>query len=139
MKVPERTITYWLVVDWKREKIKARKTEPSQSELGTNELKVEGEITIQKPEIEVPKLAAELKIPEPRIRRVLAEGMNVDHPDWWESVEEVFEEHPDLVEEQAADALLGKVMITDPGTPNPEDVRKEIRERLHDIHEPSEV
>lgn len=137
--MPERTITYWLVVDWKREKIKARKTEPSQSELGTNELKVEGEITIQKPEIEVPKLAAELKIPEPRIRRVLAEGMDVDHPDWWESVEEVFEEHPDLVEERGVDALLGKVMITDPGTPNPEDVRKEIQERLHDIHEPSEI
>ena len=91
--MPEKSITYWLVFDWKKEQIRARKTKPKRSDMGTNELLVEGELKVTKPEIEVPKLAAELSIPESRIRRVVAEGMNADadFPDWFTTVDEVFE------------------------------------------------
>lgn len=128
----DKTITYWLVFDWKKEDVRARKTKPKRSELGTNELLVEGELVVSKPEIEVPKLAAELNIPASRIRRVVAEGMETDteFPDWFETVDEVFDNHPDLVDERQVDALVGKVMIEDPGHPDPVDVHDEIQQRI---------
>lgn len=133
--VPERTIKYWLVFDWKDEDVRARKTKPSRSDLGTNELLVQGELTVVKPEIEVPKLATELQIPEARIRRAVADGMKLeqDEPDWKATVDEVVQENGDLVREHQVDALVGKVMLADPGSPPPEEVRDIIQELCRNV------
>lgn len=128
----DKTLKYWLRVNWKKETISARKTEPSRSELGPYELVVESELQIHKPKVEVPKLSAELSIPEPRIRRIIAESMDADadFPDWFGTVDEVFDNHPDLVEERQVDALMGKVMLEDPGSPDPVAVHDEVQKRV---------
>lgn len=135
--MPESTIKYWLVFDWKDEDVRARKTKPSRSSLGTNELLVQGELKITKPEIEVPKLATELEIPEARIRRVVAEGMDLDEeiPQWWETVDEVLDNHGWMIEEDDPNAATIMVLKEDPGSPPVEAVMDRVRERMRQIQE----
>lgn len=130
--MPESTIKYWLVFDWKDEDVRARKTKPSRSDLGTNELLVQGELTVRKPEIEVPTLATELDIPEARIRRVAADGMqtDADEPGWYATVDEVLEQNPDLIEKEDPNAATILVMKEDPGSPPVEAVGDRVREQM---------
>lgn len=129
----EKTIHYYIVIDYRKEKVKARKTEPNRSDLGTNEMVVKGETTVNEPEVDIPTMASELNVPKSRVRKALADGIDeADIPDWFETVDEVFDTWPDMVEDEATDALLGKVMIEDPGSPDPEAVREEIQQRLYE-------
>ena len=138
--MPETTIKYWLVVDHRKEKVRARKTKPKRSDLGTNEMLVRGEVNVHEPEVDIPETATELNVPESRVRRALADGLDeADIPDWFDTVDEVFHEHQDLVERGRTDELLGKVLLADPGSPDPEEVRDEIWQRLQDRAEQGEV
>ena len=139
--MPESTIKYWLVFDWKDEDVRARKTKPSRSSLGTNELLVQGELTVKKPEIEVPKLATELQIPEARIRRVMADGMQVDtdHPDWYATVDEVLEAHTWVIEEDDPNAATLLVLKEDPGSPPVEAVEDRVREQMRKMQPDTDV
>lgn len=133
----EKTIHYYIVIDYRKEKVKARKTEPNRSDLGTNEMVVKGETTVNEPEVDIPTMASELNVPKSRVRKALVDGIDeADIPDWFETVDEVFDTWPDMVEDEATDALLGKVMIEDPGSPDPEAVREEIQQRLYERTQP---
>ena len=137
----ESTIKYWLVFDWKDEDVRARKTKPNRSSLGTNELLVKGELTVKKPEIEVPTLATELQIPEARIRRVMADGMQVDtdQPDWFITVDEVLEKHTWMIEEDDPNAATVMVMKEDPGSPPVEAVMDRVKEQMQKMRPDEDV
>jgi len=123
-----------MVVDYKKEKVRARKTKPKRSDLGTNEMLVRGEVKVHQPEIDIPEVATDLQVPESRVRRALADGLDeADIPDWFDTVDEVFDEHPDMVESEAVDALLGKVLLADPGSPDPAEVRQEVQQRIYEL------
>lgn len=138
MQAQQKTITYWLRVNWKDETISARKTEPDRSELSPYELVVESEIQINKPAVEVPKLAAELDVPEPRIRRIVAEGLDadVDDPDWFRTVDEVLDSNPDLIEKDDPNAAALLVLKEDPGSPPVEAVMDRVREQMRKMRSP---
>ena len=119
--------------------MRARKTKPKRSDLGTNEMLVRGEVNVHQPEIEIPEVATDLNVPESRVRRALADGLDeADIPDWFDTVDEVIEDHPDLLENGEVDALLGKVILADPGSPDPEEVRNELKQRVYEATEPQD-
>lgn len=84
----EKTITGWLVVDWKQDSHRTRKSKPDS--LGTNELLVKISIIVTVPEMDVPDLALEVDVPEPQVRAAALEAPHEDElPDWSDTATEL--------------------------------------------------
>lgn len=138
----DKTISGWVVVDWKSEKLKIRKTKPQQSELATNELRTEVEFSVSIPEVDTPKLAAEIEVPEPRVYAATLEAIDdEDLPEWAEVAIEAVEDRRVAFEEAgnapqfdaAADQAVVATLQETPGRPDVDNVRKFVRRTAADI------
>lgn len=79
----DKTISGWIVVDWKQETHRTRKSKPSASELGTNELLAKLAIDVSVPDVDVPTLAVDIDVPEPQVYAATLEALDDDDlPDW---------------------------------------------------------
>lgn len=138
----EKTIEAYLIVDWRKGNVRARKTEPALSDLGTNELKADVEIDVHVPDVDVPTLSLEIDVPEPRIYAATIEALDdEDLPEWAElAIEKVemnsgrfldADENHEWAE--AVDVTAMQVMTEAPGRPDPERVREFVSATGHDI------
>jgi hypothetical protein len=89
----EKTITGWLVVDWKGETHRTRKSKPSASELGANELLAELRVNVTVPEVETPTLAVNIDVPKPQVEAAELDALDEDElPDWTDEGDEAGDE-----------------------------------------------
>jgi len=132
-------ITGYLRIDWKNGKLSARKTEPSASELGANELLAPVEINVEVPEIEQTPLSLDLTVPEPRVTASeLSQIPDDEMPDWTAVAEENIaaseqEIHATETPEQirsVVEQIAARVMLDAPGMPKPEHVEEYVNERV---------
>jgi hypothetical protein len=147
----DKTVTAWLVVDWKSERVKARKTEPHISELGTNELKAKVDADVSVPDVDVPTLSLEINVPEPRVYAATLEAIDdEDLPEWadvaLETVDDTrvaFESAGNAPEwKTVVDEVTVDVLRDAPGRPDVENVRDFVdttARDAHDVDAPDEV
>jgi hypothetical protein len=86
----DKTISGWIVVDWRKGKHRTRQSKPKTSDLGSNELLAKLSIDVHVPEIEVPELAVEIDVPEPHVRAATLEALDEEQlPGWTDVANEV--------------------------------------------------
>lgn len=135
-----KTITGWLVVDWKSGKHRTRKSKPSTSELGTNELVAKLNVDVSVPEVDVPTLAVEIDVPEPQVYAATLEALDDrDMPDWSTAAIEAIDDYRDLFTGDAHDFETGvdratvAAMSNAPGRPDISNVREFVKRTARDI------
>ncbi len=143
-----RTKTYrgWVLVDWRDDDLRFRKTKPDKSDRKPTEYPVKVELEVEVPELETPTLAAEICVPETQVKRVVYEDLqgasDVDVPDWKATAEEVVATRDDLRKlhqdgdlggEEIVDALTGATLRKADGYPDPDEVQQYIDHRLVDL------
>lgn len=131
----EKTITAWLVVDWRDGSTRTRKSKPKASELGANELLSEVSIDVTVPEIDVPTLKARVDVPEPRVHAAELDALAPeDLPDWTDTADELIEANADRIADGAGrdiiTELVGAVVLDAPGRPDPDLVREYCRDQI---------
>lgn len=144
----DKTIDGWLVVDWKKEKTRTRKSKPSASELGTNELLAKLNIDVSVPEVDVPTLALEIDVPEPQVFAATLEAIDdEDLPDWSEAaIESIdaarqsFEDADSHAEFQnVVDSVVVRTLQSTPGRPDVETVRDFVVRTANDLDDDGRI
>jgi len=129
----EKTIDGWLVVDWKKEKHRTRKSKPDASDLGTNELLAKLKVDVTVPEVDVPTLAVSIDVPEPQVFAATLEAIDEeDLPDWSDTAIDVVESHREAIADAKSqsdhrdlvDTLTTRVLMKVNTRPPPSEVRK---------------
>jgi hypothetical protein len=134
----EKTISAWLVVDWRDGSTRTRKSKPKASNLGANELLAELNIDVTVPEIDVPTLSAKIDVPEPRVHAATLDALDEDDlPDWTDVADDVLEANAERVRHEATNELVtelvGATLLNASGRPDPDLVREYIREAVRAI------
>lgn len=87
---PEETVknlSAYLIVNWKDETIKSRKTEPSQSKLSPYEIAIPASVEVVVPDVEVPELTARIEVPRANVESGLIEdAAREGDPEAWKEV-----------------------------------------------------
>lgn len=134
----DKDITGYLIVDWRDETHRTRKSKPAASELGANELLAELDISVSVPEVDVPTLAAQIEVPEPRVHAATLEALDdEDLPDWTDVADEVIHNAADRGRIDSADSmvglsyeLVGRVLSDASGRPDPDLVGEYVDDQL---------
>nr|WP_181966802.1 hypothetical protein [Halobacterium salinarum] len=139
----EKTISGWIVVDWRKGKHRTRQSKPKRSELGSNELLAKLSIDVHVPEIEVPELAVEIDVPEPHVRAATLEALDEEQlPGWADVANELIPSTiPDDPEEFQNEVNRVTVRtLTEASTrPEPESVRAYVDETMRSVAAGEEV
>ncbi|MFW5905557.1 MAG: hypothetical protein ACOCUO_01775, partial [archaeon] len=81
--VETKTITGWLVVDWRNGKHRTRQSKPKASELGANEILSKLKVEVEIPEVETTTLSAKARVPKPQVHASDLENLDDDElPEW---------------------------------------------------------
>ena len=136
-----KTITGWIIVDWRTGSHRTRKSKPNASELGTNELLAKLKIDVTVPDVDVPTLAVEIDVPEPQVYAATLEALDDrEMPDWSTAAIEAIDEYRALFEtgdphdfETAVDRATVQAMNEAPGRPDIGNVREFIKRTARDI------
>lgn len=123
-------LNYYLVVNWQKERISARKTK--KDNLGPYELQIEADLEIDIPDVDVPVISEQLEVPQPTVNRIAQEAIfEEEFPDWYETVEDcIARATPDHSDYE----VLGWAMEDTKGVPNPDEVLDYIRQRREDAN-----
>lgn len=143
--MPEtKTIEGWLVVDWRKGSHKTRKSKPTQSELGSNELLAALEIEVEIPDVDVPTLSLEIDVPEPQVFSATMEALSdEDLPDWTDAANDVIEQHESQLRAAAGspddlgdlvDTMTTRTLLEVNTRPKPECVREYVQETVRRVH-----
>lgn len=132
----EKTITGWLIVDWKNDQHRTRKSEPNQSDLGAYELPAKLSVDVTVPEVDTPELALEIDVPEPQVFAAHLEAIDdEDLPDWSDTAAEQIDDHAKRFDAAAGntdawtntvDAVTTRVLMDAQGRPKAERVREYV-------------
>ena len=137
------TTTYsgYLIVDWRDDDLRFRKTKPSKSDRGPTEYPVEVEVAVEVPEYDIPTLAAELEVPEAQVRQAAASEVYAEgnSPAWHETVERALDHYateahgldPSETEfDDLVSTAVGYVLRRAEGVPPVEQVEETVEDRL---------
>ena len=98
VRMPEKTIDGWLIVDWKQGTHRTRKSKPGARELGNHELLAKLTVNVTIPEIDVPELALQIDVPEPQVYAASLEALEGDElPDWTDVANEIIDAHDERI------------------------------------------
>lgn len=136
-----KTITGYAVVDWKKGKVRSRKTKPKRSELGNNELLAKLKFDVHVPDVDVPTLAAEIEVPEPMVYSATLEALeDREMPEYAQTADSVITEHVDELQdashdeiEQLVDSIVVKTLRETRGRPRIELVEEYVVEVVGEI------
>lgn len=144
----QKTITGWLVVDWRSGNHRTRKSKPSASDLGSNELLAKLEVNVTVPEVDVPTLAVDIDAPEPQVFAATMEALSEDElPDWTDVVSEVVHEAGSEIEAAADDPealqrvveqLTARTLVRVNSRPKPEQVQDYVAEVVRRVRDGGE-
>lgn len=140
-----KTITGYAIVDWKKGDVRSRKTKPTLSELGNNELLANLRFDVHVPEIDIPTLAAEIDVPEPMVYSATLEALDDrELPDYAKTADGVITEVADELLDAEPDELEGLVssivvqtLRETRGRPRVELVEEYVTDVVEEIREPS--
>jgi hypothetical protein len=146
--MPEKTITGWLVVNWKNETHRTRKSKPGATDLGANEVLAKLDIEVHIPEVDVPTLGVAVNVPEPQVHAATLEAIDDEAmPDWTDAAAEIAAEHEQRIEEAAAgteterlvDELTTEVLLAVETRPPAERVHEYVLDLVHERAIPEEA
>lgn len=131
----------FLVVDWRDEQIRARKTEPKQSDLGTNELVSDLKVVVEIPEIDVPSASIEFEVPEPMVENAVLEALDErSFTDWERMAESQIAERMDEIREaddqqlgNLRDGIVVSTLREARGRPDVADVARYVKEAVEEV------
>ena len=135
-------LTCYLVVDWRDEDLKVRKTKPSKT--SPYEIAVPLDLEIEVPDVDVQTLSAKLQVPQAHLHRIVQGEVHEEDLTEWQAVaeEQVVADQAALQrawengeEEKVRDRLLGIVMRESPGVPDPEAVSDYLELRIKELVE----
>jgi len=139
----EKTISGWIVVDWRKGKHRTRQSKPKASELGSNELLAKLAIDVHVPEVEVPELAVEIDVPEPHVRAATLEALDEEQlPGWTDVANELIPstipDAPGEIEDEV-NRITVRTLTEASTRPDPEAVRAYVDETMRSIASGEEV
>lgn len=70
--VERREMNFWVIMNWKKNKYKTRKTEPDKSEIGTYEIPIELSIDVILPKDPMLKAEGEVKLSREKVASLQA-------------------------------------------------------------------
>jgi hypothetical protein len=144
--VPTKSYSGYLIVDWRDDEVRYRKTRPDAAQRGPTEYPIELSLEVEVPEFEMPELAATMSVPEPQVRETVAEELleSGASPEWMHKVDRAVEHFGDEAagldpNETAFDDLVSKatgyVVRRAEGYPPVEQVEDELETVLGNIAE----
>lgn len=143
-----KTFGGYLLVDYRDDNMRFRKTKPSRSERAPTVYPVRVDVELNVPKIDVPTLSASLDVPEAEVSHAKSEGgLGGDEPpEWHAAVEDALDhfapepreslppktavEHDDLVSQ-----MVGYVMRNAESYPDPDGVEDRVKTRLGEYRE----
>jgi len=139
----DKTISAYAIIDWRKENVRTRQTQPSKSELGKNELLAELKFPVTIPDVDITTLAAEIEVPEPMVHSATLEALeDKEMPDWATTADEHISENLDLLREsegsELENAINGVVLDTlrdARGRPQIENVEEYVKQTVAEISE----
>jgi hypothetical protein len=137
----DKTIKAYAVIDWRNESVKARKTKPNHSELGSNELMAILKFPVTIPDVDIPTLAAEIEVPEPMVHSATLEALeDREMPDWATTADEVISNHLDALREAAnpgpvIDTVVLETLRDARGRPKIENVEEYVKQAVAEIED----
>lgn len=140
----QKTITGYLVIDWKQGSHRTRKSKPDS--LGTNELLAKLSVDVEIPEVDVPELALQIDVPEPQVHAAALEALDDDElPDWSDTASEFVSGYEAELREadyserkQLVDVLTTRTLTEINTRPDPSQVRQYIRRLAQGLTEEGE-
>lgn len=75
----EKQFSGYIVVNWKEEDVRHRKSKPSNGDLSPFEVAVKHDLTVEVPEMEIPTLSTTLQVPEVQVKEAVSELTDVDY------------------------------------------------------------
>lgn len=88
-----KNINGYLIVNWKDETHRSRKSRPNASELAANEVVVKLDLSVDVPEVETETLAAEIEVPPAKVHTATLDALGPDDlPAWTETAAEVYDD-----------------------------------------------
>jgi hypothetical protein len=145
--MPDKTITGWLVVDWRNETHRTRKSKPGATDLGANEVLAKLNVEVNIPEVDVPTLGVAVDVPEPQVHAATLEALDDGAmPDWTDAAAEIAAEHDQRITEAApgaeterlVDGLTTEVLLAVETRPPAERVREYVLDLVHESAGPEE-
>ena len=144
--MPTKEYSGFLVVDWRDDDLRFRKTRPGAGDRGPTEYPVEVTVEVEVPEFDIPDLSADMKVPAPAVREAVATELheNGETPEWHSTAERGVEHFRD--EAQAANVretefddlvskVVGYVLRNAEGYPPVETVEEHVETRLTEVAE----
>ena len=144
----DKTITGWLVVNWRNETHRTRKSKPGATDLGANEVLAKLDIEVHIPEVDVPTLGVAVNVPEPQVHAATLEALDDEAmPDWTDAAAEIVAEHDQRIEEAAlgaeterlVDELTTQVLLAVETRPPAERVHEYVLDLVHERAIPEEA
>ncbi|QPL12259.1 hypothetical protein HrrHc1_190 [Halorubrum phage Hardycor1] len=141
----EKTFAGYLIVDYRDDDLRFRKTRPSRGERSPSEYPLKVEVTAEVPEYDVPTLSADLNVPEAQVRAAATEDLldDANRPEWHDLVDDGLEHFPNRVHEakkdpqavefdDAVSTIVGYVLRNADGYPDPDEVEQAVENAIHD-------
>lgn len=128
----EKVISGYLVIHWKDESLKVRKTKPS--DLSPYQIALDVNLTIEVPEVDTPEIAERLVIPQPTVEGLVQEQVtDIQREEWMQEVDMAIQSYQDAGEwppQTTTDlkSILGEVLLEVSGAPDPEEVLEYLEE-----------
>ena len=139
----KKTYTGWLIINWRDDDVRFRKTKPSKSDRSPAEYPVKVSVEATVPDVDIPEIAAELNVPTPQVREVvysdLLNGDQPDGPPWHDDVDAALDDHSGLVEQYETgdmerdtlvDTVVGATLRRVDGYPDTADVEQRVDDRV---------
>lgn len=135
-----KTFRQWLILDWKTGSSRTRKSEPTASDLGANEILAELAVDVVIPKIDVPTLQLTAEVPEPNVYQAELNALDADDlPDWTDAADEAIAQNADRIKSaEPADLNMLAGHITTcaieeaPGRPPIDVVREYVQSEIAD-------
>lgn len=124
-----KTITGWLIIDWRKESHRTRQNKPKASVIGANEIYTKLKVEVEIPEVETTTLSAKARVPKPQVHASDLETLDEDElPSWTNVADRIIEEqYSDIVDAETAEdydnivrRMVADVLLNTPGMVPPD-------------------
>lgn len=137
------TQTVWVLWDWKKKSVRARKTKPGSSDVGTNVFVTEVNLKANIPDSKLihEEMEMEFDVPSPMLESAVAEALDTRaFLDWEKDAESVIAERIDEIEDadddevdSLTDSITIAVLRQAKGRPSINEVEKYVASSIRDI------
>lgn len=137
-----KTVTGWLIIDWRKGKHRTRKSKPNASELGANEIMSKLKVEVEIPEVETTTLSTKARVPKPQVHASDLESLDADELPQWSNVadQKIEEFNDDIMEAETAGdyetivmGAVARTLLDTPGQVPPDIVEEYVHECVMEV------